>query len=90
MLTLVLISQLMSHETSQWCVDRFVGENSRGRYSINHMWEAEKLSNGTSVCQPMNMCAAGDLNADGTVGVDDFEILVACMGSSINDAIPPR
>lgn len=90
MLTLVLLAQLMSHEASQWCVDRVVGENSRGRYSVSYMWEAENLSNGTAVCQPMNMCSTGDLNGDGTVGIDDFEVLVGCIGLSIDDILPPR
>ncbi len=90
MLTLILLAQLMSHDTSQWCVDRVVGENSRGRYSINYMWEAEKLPDGTSVCQPMDQCAAGDINADGIVGTPDYEILVSCMGRAVDDTIPPR
>ena len=60
------------------------------KYSINYMWEAEKLPDGTSVCQPMDQCAAGDINADGIVGTPDYEILVSCMGRAVDDTIPPR
>ena len=89
MLTLILAAHIASHETSEWCADRVVGENSRGRYAINYLWEAEEQTDGTVVCLPLDTCATADLTGDGRVGGPDFNLLIDCFGAEVDSLLPP-
>ena len=87
MLTL-MVSAIVIHEVSQWCADRIVGENERGRYAITYLWEGEQQLNGTTLCHPMSVCAASDMTGDGVIGGPDFWLLMGCIGQTIDDVLP--
>ena len=76
-------------ETSAWCADRVVGENERGRYAINYIWEGGPRSGGTVVCHPVGACARTDTTGNGVTGGPDFGLLIRCLGEPSSDHIPP-
>ena len=83
----VILAALL--ETSSWCADRFIGENERGRYAIDYLWEGEPAAGGGIVCRPLPECATTDSSGDGITGMVEFEMLVSCWGTSVDDHIPP-
>ena len=76
-------------ETSAWCADRLVGENDRGRYAINYIWEGEPQPDGTVLCHPLGDCAKTDTTGDDQIGGPDFRLLLKCVGETASDHIPP-